>query len=72
MEKKDVEVPKAQEVKPVAAPAKSPCATQVKEYKECLDSFSSYFTGCKQQQEAFKACPEFNSWVETSVKQNKQ
>ena len=68
MEKKEVEVPKAQDVQPVAAPAKSPCATQVKEYQECLQGFTSFFTGCKKQQEAFKACPEFGSWLETSVK----
>lgn len=59
------------EVKPVVAPVKpvsGPCASQLKDYQECLDSFLSFFTGCKKQQEAFKACPEFGTWLETSVK----
>ena len=73
MDKKDVDVvgPKPQEVKPVVKVPSGPCATQIKDYQECLESFSSFFTGCKKQQESFKACPEFNTWVETSVKQSK-
>ena len=41
-----------------------PCATQIKESKEWLESFSYYWTSCKKQQDTFKACPEFNTYLE--------
>lgn len=73
MEKKELDVvaPKPQEVKPVKPLNLVPCQTQLKEYQECLESFSYFWTSCKKQQESFKACPEFNSWVESSVKPKK-
>ena len=64
---------KPQDVKPTPAPVAqpvkaAPCATQVKEYQECLNSLSYYLTSCRKQQDSFKACPEFNSWLQSSVK----
>ena len=54
---------KTPEVKPVVTKP-APCATQVKEYQECLESLSYYWTSCRSQQDKLKACPEFNSYLE--------
>lgn len=65
--------PKA-EVKavPVAVTVPSrPCVTQVKEYEECLQSLSYYWTSCKTQQDKLKACPEFNKYLEKQHRKQK-
>lgn len=72
MESKPKETPQVQEPKPVPKPftpvvpagPKGPCVTQVKEYEECLQSLSYYWTSCKTQQDKLKACPEFNTYLE--------
>ena len=64
---------KPQDVKPTPAPVKQGhCATHMKDYERCLESIPYYWTSCKNEREAFKACPEFNSWVQSSVKEKKQ
>lgn len=78
MESKPKETPQVQEPNPVPKPStpasstpfganlgmQGPCATQVKEYEECLQSLSYYWTSCKMQQDKLKACPEFNKYLE--------
>ena len=65
---------KPTEVKPTPTPVSkpTPCSKEIKEYQECLESFSYYFTSCRKQQEALKMSPEFNSWLEQAVKTKKQ
>lgn len=46
----------------------SPCSNQVKAYEQCLQSpWSSYWTSCKKEQQAFKSCSEFDKWLEMNV-----
>lgn len=56
--------------KVVAPPVEksSPCSKQIQEYANCLDSFSGIFTSCRTEQNAFKSCSEFDTWLKTTVK----
>lgn len=71
MESKEKPVAVAVPVTPVTAKP-IPCSKEIKEYQECLESFSYYFTSCRKQQEALKMSPEFNSWLEQTVRTKKQ
>lgn len=62
-----------QQEQPVQPQVKAgPCVTQVKEYTQCLQSLSYYWSHCASEQKAFKACPEFDAWLEGSVRQMKK